>query len=165
MRAQIARMVDTLEHFSMADGAIVDGPEWGYEIAPHHQNHRSYIFNDLPENVAPLCADLGYDYGALVAASEQAMRASGDTPDAFFHRHRGGRDADGSLADALSDYEASDLAHPYWSETPETMVIEEVERIWSAIERDDDWQPLSKKVAAIRRMGEAHGTPPRPAGH
>ena len=103
--------------------------------------------------------------GALVAASEQAMRASGDTPDAFFHRHRGGRDADGSLADALSDYEASDLAHPYWSETPETMVIEEVERIWSAIERDDDWQPLSKKVAAIRRMGEAHGTPPRPAGH
>ena len=103
--------------------------------------------------------------GALVAASEQAMRASGDTPDAFFHRHRGGRDADGSLADALSDYEASDLAHPYWSEIPEAMVIEEVERIWSAIERDDDWQPLSKKVAAIRRMGEAHGTPPRPAGH
>ena len=102
--------------------------------------------------------------GVLVAASEQAMRANGDTPDAFFHRYRGGRNADGSLADALSGYDASDLAHPYWSETPETMVIEEVERIWSAIDRDDDWEPLSDKIAAIRSMGEALGRPPRPFG-
>lgn len=102
--------------------------------------------------------------GALVAASEQAMRASGDSPDSFFYRHRGGRDAEGGLAEALSGYEASNEAHPYWSEVAETMVIEEVERIWSAIDRDDDWQTLSDKVAAIRRMGEAHGKPPRPAG-
>ena len=102
--------------------------------------------------------------GALVAASEQAMRAGGESPDSFFHRHRGGRNAEGGLAEALSGYEASNEAHPYWSEVAETMVIEEVERIWSAIDRDDDWQPLSDKVAAIRRMGEAHGKPPRPAG-
>ncbi|MEW6752979.1 MAG: hypothetical protein AB1505_18660 [Candidatus Latescibacterota bacterium] len=73
MRARIARMVDTLEHFPMADGAIMDGPEWGYEIAPHHMNHRSYIFNDLPESVAPVCADLGYDYAALVAARDRLL--------------------------------------------------------------------------------------------
>lgn len=66
-----ARMVDTLEHFPMVDGAIMDGPEWGYEIAPHHMNYRSYIFNDLPESVAPKCAELGYDYRALVAAKDR----------------------------------------------------------------------------------------------
>jgi hypothetical protein len=73
MWARIARMVDTLEHYPMADGAIMDGPEWGYEIAPHHMNHRSYIFNDLPESVAPLCADLGYEYQALVQAKDRLL--------------------------------------------------------------------------------------------
>jgi hypothetical protein len=69
--AFIARMVDTLAHYPMVDGAIMDGPEWGYEIAPHHMNHRSYFFNDLPEAVAPKCAELGYDYAALVAAKDR----------------------------------------------------------------------------------------------
>jgi hypothetical protein len=66
-----ARMIDTLEQYPMADGAIMDGPEWGYEIAPHHMNHRSFIFHDLPESVAPRCAELGFDYGALAAAKER----------------------------------------------------------------------------------------------
>ena len=66
-----ARMVDTLEHYPMADGAIMDGPEWGYEIAPHHMNRRSNIFDDLPEDVALKCAELGYDYAALVAAKDR----------------------------------------------------------------------------------------------
>lgn len=66
-----ARMIDTLEHYPMVDGAIMDGPEWGYEIAPHHMNHRSFIFNDLPESVVPKCTELGYDYAALVAAKDR----------------------------------------------------------------------------------------------
>lgn len=66
-----ARMVDTLERYPMVDGAIMDGPEWGYEIAPHHINHRSFIFHDLPESVAPKCTELGYDYSALVAAKDR----------------------------------------------------------------------------------------------
>ena len=45
------------------------------------------------------------------------------------------------------------------------MLIEEVEAIWSAIAERDDWGPLEAKIAAIRRMGEAHGIPPAPAGH
>ena len=71
MAARVARMVDTLEHFPMADGAVMDGPEWGYEMAPHHMNHRSYFFNDLPEALAPMAADLGYDYAAMVAAKDR----------------------------------------------------------------------------------------------
>ncbi len=69
--AMCARMIDTLEHYPMVDGAIMDGPEWGYEIAPHHQNHRSFIFHELPESVAPKCAELGYDYAALVVAKDR----------------------------------------------------------------------------------------------
>ncbi len=73
--ATCARMVDTLQQYPMVDGAIMDGPEWGYEIAPHHMNKRSYIFDDLPESVAPLCQELGYDYQALVATKNRLFNA------------------------------------------------------------------------------------------
>lgn len=47
-------------------------------------------------------------------------------------------------------------SHPYFSDAePCSMLIDEVEAIWSAIDRDDDWGPFEAKVAAIRRMGEA----------
>jgi hypothetical protein len=76
-----ARMVDTLERYPMATGAIMDGPEWGYEIAPHHMNHRSFFFNDLPESVAGKCRELGYDYAALVKAKDRLLdRLHGLTP-------------------------------------------------------------------------------------
>ena len=38
------------------------------------------------------------------------------------------------------------------------MHIEEVEAIWSAIAEGDDWAPLQAKLAAVRRMGEAHAS-------
>ena len=72
--SRVARMVDTLEHYPMADGVVMDGPEWGYEMAPHHMNHRSYFFNDLPEDVADMAKDLGYDYGAMVAAKDRLLK-------------------------------------------------------------------------------------------
>jgi hypothetical protein len=71
--SRVARMVDTMEHFPMADGIIMDGPEWGYEMAPHHMNHRSYFFNDLPDSVAPMAKELGYDYAAMVAAKDRLL--------------------------------------------------------------------------------------------
>ncbi|AWW74238.1 selenoprotein O [Erythrobacter sp. KY5] len=102
----------------------------------------------------------------LVAACEKAMRDSEAQPDAFFFNHRGGRGADGELSDALSDYEAVEDTHEYWSdEAPQSMVIDEVESIWSAIDERDDWSPLMDKVSALRRMGEAHGPAPTPSGH
>ncbi|PXA90117.1 YdiU family protein [Nostoc sp. 3335mG] len=36
-----------------------------------------------------------------------------------------------------------------------SMLIDEVEAIWSAIAERDDWAPFHDKVAAIRRMGQA----------
>ena len=59
-----------------------------------------------------------------------------------------------------------ETAHPLWQEeAPPTLVIDEVERVWAAIAEKDDWQPLVDKVAAIRRLGEALGEAPMPAGH
>jgi hypothetical protein len=69
--ATCARIVDCLEHFPMVDGAVMDGPEWGYEIAPRHMDHRSFFFHDLPDSVRQGCTDLGYDYDALVAAKDR----------------------------------------------------------------------------------------------
>ncbi|MGB3167386.1 MAG: YdiU family protein [Alteraurantiacibacter sp.] len=103
---------------------------------------------------------------ALVGAAERTMREDGIGPDVFFHRHRGGRAAQGALAEALDDAHPVRTDHKYWSEAePQAMPIDEVEAIWDAIAERDDWQPLYDKVAALRRMGNALGEPPEPAGH
>ncbi len=108
---------------------------------------------------------------ALVEAAVRAMAQSGTPIDRFFFDWRGGtardparytdnlwkplHEAIGTLAPAAPD------AHPYWSAPePCSMHIEEVETIWSAIDTADDWEPLYAKVAAIRRMGMAHGAAP-----
>ncbi len=103
---------------------------------------------------------------ALVEAAEITMREGKIGPDAFFFRHRGGRGAEGALADALDGAKPLDSSHDYWAaEAPEAMLIEEVEELWSAIAEKDDWAPLETKIAALRRMGDALGAPPPPAGH
>jgi serine/tyrosine/threonine adenylyltransferase len=92
--------------------------------------------------------------------------------DRLFFDWRGGRDpgaqAYGSepfraLAAALQGREQPPR-HPYWSGAePCSMHIEEVERIWSAIDERDDWEPFERKLAAIRQMGEALAEAPGPA--
>lgn len=69
--AHAARLADCMERYPMADGAVLDGPEWGYEIAPFHQNGRSYLFNDLPEAAAGEAAGLGYDYRRMAEAKDR----------------------------------------------------------------------------------------------
>lgn len=103
---------------------------------------------------------------ALVAASEKAMRESGEQPDAFFFRNRAGKGSTGDIAALLSQFTAVQSDHPYWrGGEAQSMLLDEVEAIWSAIGERDDWAPLEQKVAAIRSMGDAHGAPPAPAGH
>jgi hypothetical protein len=102
----------------------------------------------------------------LIAEAERTMRESEAGPDAFFFAHRGGRGAQGALGEAFAGYEAVAEDHPYWSGgEPQSMLIDEVEQIWSAIADRDDWQPLAAKIAAVREMGAAMGEPPLPAGH
>lgn len=105
----------------------------------------------------------------LLNAAGQFMRDEGMAPDSFFFRHRAGRALPpGPLAEALVAFRpyAGALEHPLWAEeAPPSNVIDEVERIWTAIAEHDDWEPLQTHVAAIRRLGEALGEAPRPAGH
>ncbi|MEN7535795.1 protein adenylyltransferase SelO family protein [Aurantiacibacter flavus] len=103
---------------------------------------------------------------ALVGAAEVTMREGQIGPDAFFHRHRGGRNAEGELAEALAERPALPGASDYWdSEEPESMLIEEVESIWDAIAQNDDWEPLADKVERVRALGDALGDAPAPIGH
>ncbi|WP_305095519.1 protein adenylyltransferase SelO family protein [Croceibacterium aestuarii] len=103
---------------------------------------------------------------ALIGAAERTMREGKLGPDAFFFAHRGGRGASGELAQALAPFQPVPGDHPYWDGAgPQAMLIDEVEAIWAAIAERDDWQPLYDKVAALRRMGDALGEPPAPAGH
>ena len=111
---------------------------------------------------------------AMISGCERVMREKGWGPDRFFYFLRGGPeywqgDPKDELEEILCGYKPVDAPqneHDYWNEDgPQSMLIEEVEAIWSAIDERDDWQPLMDKVAAIRRMGEAHGTAPTPAGH
>lgn len=53
---------------------------------------------------------------------------------------------------------AARLELPYFQgERPQSMLIDEVEAIWSAIDERDDWSPLRNKVEAVRAMGVAIG--------
>ena len=102
---------------------------------------------------------------ALIAACEAEMTATGQGPDAFFFTHRGGRNATGGLADALVHYRATASTHAYWSDPqPQTLLIDEVEAIWTPIAEHDDWGALHRTIAAIRRLGAAHGPALPPAG-
>lgn len=101
----------------------------------------------------------------LVSVCEKAMRESGEPPDCFFFRHRS-EPQSGEAGDLIKTYTHTGERHDYWSEEgPQTMLIDEVEAIWAAIDERDDWSPLREKVSALRRMGEAHGLLPTPRGH
>ncbi len=93
--AYCARIVDTMSHYPMVDGAVLDGPEWGYEISPEHMvgpaGPRSYLFSDLPELAAPACATLGYDYPALVQVKDRLYARLHSLSDREVRLH-GGRD-------------------------------------------------------------------------
>jgi uncharacterized protein YdiU (UPF0061 family) len=101
---------------------------------------------------------------ALIGACERAMLVSGKSPDAFFFAHRGLRE---SVADAPDHRPMPGaLDHAYWADpAPQSMHIDEVEALWAPIAEHDDWAPLIAKIDALRRMGEAMGPAPQPAGH
>lgn len=104
----------------------------------------------------------------LIAAAEVHMRENAMPPQDLFFRHRAGRDAPkdgfGRLLSACTP--ADDLSHPIWQdEAPPSLLIEEVELVWAAIDQADDWAPLDEKIAHIRRLGEALGPAPVPNGH
>jgi uncharacterized protein YdiU (UPF0061 family) len=121
--------------------------------------------------IAP--TELSWDLELLVETVKALGRQTVEI-DRFFFDWRGGRRRGPSPADEAYRDEAfaplipllaerqavpGAVDHPYWSdEAPCSMHIEEVEAIWSRIDEADDWSALETKVAAVRRIGEAHGS-------
>ncbi|TAL00773.1 MAG: YdiU family protein [Rhodospirillaceae bacterium] len=75
---------------------------------------------------------------------------------------RYGGPAFASLKNLLAPYGVAvpeRLTHPYFAgERPATLLIDEIEEIWSAIAEDDNWRPLEVKCAALELAGQALGT-------
>ncbi|THD37001.1 MAG: YdiU family protein [Sphingomonas sp.] len=100
---------------------------------------------------------------ALVQTIEPVLRGTATLIDRFFFDAFGGVLPD-SYGEEWTDARAAlatyaphinRRSHPYWSGEPCSMLIDEVESIWSAIDENDDWAPFHAKIAAIRTMGEA----------
>jgi len=99
---------------------------------------------------------------ALVQSVERALRATATPIDRFFFDAFGGAlpagygpEWDEARAALAPHAPRAGRDHPYWSGEPCSMLIDEVEAIWAAIDQRDDWRPLHDKIAAVRRMGAA----------
>ena len=98
----------------------------------------------------------------VARATERALRTTGIGLDRFFHDAFGGV-LPGSYGDEWQELRAAldgytprkPRTDAHWSGEPCSMLIDEVEAIWTAIAERDDWSPLEAKVAAIRAMGAA----------
>ena len=100
----------------------------------------------------------------LVSAVLAALRTRAVGIDRFYFDWRGGRvpddpvyahEAFATLRAALAGREAP-ATHDFWSDAaPCSLLIDEVEAIWDAIARHDDWTLFEDKIVAIRRFGEA----------
>ena len=97
---------------------------------------------------------------AIVQGIERGLVASGLGIDRFFFDAFGGMVPQGDAWDeartVLAPYTArKPRDHPYWHGEPCSMLIEEVEAIWAAIDRSDDWGPFEQKISSIRQLGAA----------
>lgn len=99
---------------------------------------------------------------ALVQATERALRATNIGIDQFFFDAFAqplpdsyGPEWDEARALLAAAPLRTHRSHAYWAGTPCSMLIEEVEAIWSAIRDGDDWRPFHAKIAAVRAMGAA----------
>ncbi len=99
---------------------------------------------------------------ALVRTLERTMRASEVAIDRLFFDVFGGAlpDSYGSewndLRAALAPYAPrKSRDHAYWQGGPCSLLIDEVEAIWTPSAEADDWSRVHAKVAAIRAMGDA----------
>jgi uncharacterized protein YdiU (UPF0061 family) len=74
-----------------------------------------------------------------------------------------GTEGFGEFRELLQTYEADRpgrLGHPYFSRAePEELLYDEIEQIWAAIAKGDDWAPFHDKLGAIDAARRAWGLP------
>jgi uncharacterized protein YdiU (UPF0061 family) len=139
--AEAEPLIDVLDSFGERyQGAVSDAILWRLGLTPH---------DPVTDR-------------QLVQTIEPVLRGTATPIDRFFFDAFGGVLPESYGAEwnearaAIATYTpCSDRSHPYWSGEPCSMLIDEVEAIWSAIAERDDWTPLYAKIAAVREMGAA----------
>ncbi|KFL32105.1 selenoprotein O [Devosia riboflavina] len=110
------------------------------------------LFGFLSASKAPY-EQFFFDWRGGALSAERAARS----PAAEFYA----TDAFRPLADLLETFAPSDdvnLAHPYFArEKPRTMLIDEMEAIWTPIAERDDWGLFHKTLGEIAEMRAAYG--------
>jgi serine/tyrosine/threonine adenylyltransferase len=109
---------------------------------------------------------------SMLQAMETALTETASSLDAFYFDWFGGRcrapekyqqPVWHALSTILASVEPAQhtkekMQQDYFqSNTPCSLLIDEIETIWSAISEQDDWQPFNQKIDAIRHMGTALG--------
>ncbi len=93
----------------------------------------------------------------LVYAAEKALAASRIEPGEFFRRNRGAHVESPPTSEFERDFISLCKSFEPVSADNEipscSLLIDEVEAIWDAIDKNDDWQPLQCKVSEIRHLG------------
>lgn len=118
--------------------------------------------------------------GMLVDACDEFLKASGVGFDRFFFDGYGGLarkeqalagpsgeryqgppfEALCRVLEAFTPARPELFEHAYFQgEGPCSLLIDEIEAIWSAIADEDDWGPFARKVEAIRAMGALYEAP------
>ena len=89
---------------------------------------------------------------ARALKSPEAHLYEGELFDRLMHAFAAFRPAEGT---------EEHLRNPYFSrEKPTTLLIDEIEWIWDAIAKDDDWSRFEAKIHDIRDMGRAFSRRP-----
>ncbi len=101
------------------------------------------------------------DDRALVRAVEATLRATGHPLDRFFHDvfaaalPAGYGDDWADVRGRAAAFAPRKVRSDYWAGEPCSMLIDEVEAIWSRIADVDDWSALTAKIDRIRAFGVA----------
>ena len=96
-----------------------------------------------------------FDWWGGVASTARAMEGAAAT------RYTGETFASfRRLLDGYEPVEPGRLSDAYFQrDDPETLLVDEIEEIWSGIDQGDDWSRFERKVESIRVMGAALQSP------
>ncbi len=166
-------LLDFVDRDTLAD--LLDRFEDAFETALHQQFCRRLAIRPKAD-----LADQAVTLQALMSNCYRFMKSSGMVPDQFFHDWVGGLNSEGRAANSpeqaayqsdefeavrrsLENFEATPAAQQMLSspafdrDTPITLLYDEIEALWVAIDREDDWGPFQRKLEDIEllRQGAA----------
>ena len=171
-------LLDFVDRGALADQ--LDRFEDAFETALHQQFCRRLAITPKTG-----LTDATVTMRALMSNCYRLMKSSGMVPDQFFHDWVGGLDSADRAAKSperaayqSADFEsvrrsldnftatpaaAQRLASPAFDrERPITLLYDEIEAVWAAIDRDDDWAPFRRKLDDSEQLRLATAPKPEP---